>query len=54
MCKGVGVVRDIELKLEDGEASHTQRWSGGRGYLRRGKWRGGESVVSGRDDQVCV
>ncbi len=27
------MVRDKELKLEDGEASHTLRWSGGRAYL---------------------
>jgi hypothetical protein len=40
--KGVGVARGKELKLEDGETSHTlagavahTRWSGGRGYLRR-------------------
>jgi hypothetical protein len=26
--------------------AHT-RWSGGRGYLRRVKWRGGERFVSG-------
>ena len=25
------MVRDKELKLEDGEASQTLRWSGGRG-----------------------
>ena len=35
--KGVGVVRDKELKLEDGEGSLAHsRWSGGRGYPRRG------------------
>ena len=37
MCKGVAVVRDKEMKLEDDEVlrglAHT-RWSGGRGYLR--------------------
>jgi hypothetical protein len=30
------------------------RWSGGRGYLRRGKWRGGERSVSERGECVCV
>jgi hypothetical protein len=29
--KGVGVVRDKELKLEDDEASYNTRWNGGRG-----------------------
>jgi hypothetical protein len=33
--------------------SHT-RWSGGRGYLRRGKWMGDERFVSGSEGWVCV
>jgi len=45
--KGVGVVRDKELKLEDDEASHTLGGTGEEGSLRRGKWRGGERCVSG-------
>ena len=34
---GVAPVRDKELRLEEVKASHTLRWSGGRGYLSRGK-----------------
>ena len=34
--KGVGVVRDKDLKMRMAKPAHT-RWSGGRGYLRRGK-----------------
>jgi hypothetical protein len=33
--------------------THT-RWSGGRGYLRRGKWIRNEKFVSGRGECVCV
>jgi hypothetical protein len=33
MCKGVGVVRDKELKLEDDEALHTLDRAGERGPL---------------------
>ena len=53
--KGVGVVTDKELKRGDIEPrakaggwrslTHT-RCSGGRGQLRRGKWRGDERGVS--------
>jgi hypothetical protein len=53
--KGVGVVSHKELKLEDDETSHTRgAGEGGTWYLRRGKWRGGESFVSGRGDCVRV
>ena len=45
------MVRDKELKLEDDEASHTGG-TGGRRYLRKGKWRGGERFVSRR--RKCV
>jgi hypothetical protein len=30
------------------------RWRQGRGYLRRGKWSGGERVVIGRGECVHV
>jgi hypothetical protein len=43
------VVRDKELKPEDGEASHT-RWSGVWGHLWRGKWMGGMRFVNGRGE----
>ena len=33
--------------------AHT-RWSGGRGYLRREKWIGGERIVRARGECVCV
>jgi hypothetical protein len=44
------------LRTKDGggeSLSHT-RWIGNRGYLRRGKWIGGEKFVSGRGEWVCV
>ncbi len=40
------------LKLKDGEALHTLGGSWGRGYLRKGKWSGGERFVSGKGE--CV
>ena len=43
-----------ELKLEDGEASRTLGGAGEGGYLRRGKWRGGERFVSARGECVHV
>ena len=51
--RGVDVVRDEEVKLEDMTVAHT-RWSEGRGYLRRGKWIGGERFGSGRGEYVRV
>jgi len=54
MERVVGVVRDQKLKLEEVKASHTLRWSGGMGYLRRGKWMRDERVESGKGVRVCV
>jgi hypothetical protein len=47
-------VRDYELKLEEVKASHTLRWSGGMGCLRRGKWRADEMLVRCEGECVCV
>jgi hypothetical protein len=44
----------LNHQLKDVKASHTLRWSGGRWYLRRGKWRGGERFVRGRGERVRV
>ena len=40
-------MKDKKLKLKKSEASHTLGGTGEEGYLRRGKWRGGERCVSG-------
>ena len=42
-------MRDCDLNLEMLTASHT-RWSGGMGYLWRGKWIRDEKFVSGRGE----
>ena len=47
-------MRAEELKLEGVKASHTLRWSGEMGYLRRGKWIRDERFVSGRGESVSV
>ena len=44
-----GELRDCDLNLEMLTASHT-RWSGGMGYLWRGKWIRDEKFVSGRGE----
>ena len=49
--RGVGLVRDQEVKLEEVKASQS-RWSGGMGYLRREKWIRDKNFVSGRGE--CV
>ena len=35
-----------------GESLTHTRWSGGRGYLRRGKWIRDEKCVIGRDESM--
>ena len=42
--KGVGVVRDKEVKLEDVEASHTLGGKGGKGVPKERKWREGSAA----------
>jgi hypothetical protein len=44
---GVGVVRDLKAKARGESLAHT-RWSGGMGYLRRGKRIRDERFGSGR------
>jgi hypothetical protein len=50
--KGVGVVRDKELKVEDGESSHIE--GTGKGVTKERKWRGGERFGSGRGECSSV
>jgi hypothetical protein len=42
----------LRAKAGGGESLAHTRWSGGRGYRRRGKWIRGERFVSGKGE--CV
>ena len=52
--KGCRCSERLRTKAGGGESLAHTRWSGGRGYLRREKWIGGERFVSGRSECVRV